>query len=95
MKYPIRVLKQRLVTDSEGPGRRRGAPSALVEFGRSTLRSMWRTYPDGTFTAPRGVRGGGQGATAQQRKRHADGEVSGELGVFSIVRLDAENRLSR
>lgn len=88
LKYPIRVLEQRLVPDSEGPGRRRGAPSARVEFGPVETSIDVAYISDGTYTAPRGVRGGGNGATAQQRKRDTDGETSDELGVFSIVRLD-------
>src|SRR5207253_6547649 len=32
-KYPIRIREVRIRTDSEGPGRRRGAPGTRVAFG--------------------------------------------------------------
>ena len=38
LKYPIRVREIRIRPDSEGAGRRRGAPGATSPTGRSTTR---------------------------------------------------------
>jgi N-methylhydantoinase B len=88
MKYPIRVREQRIMPDSEGAGRFRGAPGAYVEFEPvgCTLDTVYLS--DGTFNAPRGVRGGLDGTTARQRKRSRDAALGDELG--SYVRLDLE-----
>ena len=43
---------------------------------------------DGTFTKPRGVRGGLAGDSAHQHKRFRDGTLSPELGCYARVPLD-------
>ena len=74
MKYPIVVHEQRIVPDSEGAGRFRGSPGALVVFGPIDGCELDLIYlSDGTFNASEGVRGGGPGGKASQRKRSADG----------------------
>jgi N-methylhydantoinase B len=85
MKYPIRVLEERIVEDSEGAGRHRGAPGVRVEYGPvdGPLEIMWLS--DGTYNAPQGVRGGLDGTTAIQKKRLADGTLSEELGTYARV----------
>jgi len=88
MKYPIVVHEQRIVPDSEGAGRFRGSPGALVEFGPVEGATLDVIYlSDGTFNPSEGVRGGGPGATASQRRRAADGTLSDELGSYAHVRL--------
>ncbi len=61
-KYPIRVNEIRVRTDSEGAGRRRGAPGFKVSYGpkHDPMRAFYVT--DGYHFPPRGVRGGGDGA---------------------------------
>ena len=85
MKYPIRVLEERIVADTEGAGRHRGAPAVRVEYGpvAGPLEIMWLS--DGTYNAPQGVRGGLDGTTAIQKKRLADGTLSEELGTYARV----------
>ena len=85
MKYPIRVIEERIVADSEGAGRHRGAPGVRVEYGPvdEPLDVMWLS--DGTFNAPQGVRGGLEGSKAAQRKRNLDGTLTGELGTYARV----------
>ena len=43
---------------------------------------------DGTLNPARGVRGGGDGGPAEQRKRFRDGSLSGELGSYARVTLE-------
>ncbi len=74
--YPLRVAQRRLLIDTEGAGRFRGAPAALAEFGPvGTTMTAWFAS-DGTQNAPQGVRGGlpgGRGgAVSARRRRHAD-----------------------
>jgi N-methylhydantoinase B len=89
MKYPILVHEQRIIPDSEGAGRRRGSPGAYVEFGPVGDAPMQVVYlSDGTFNPARGVRGGENGAPAQQLKRFRDGTLSDELGSYARVQLD-------
>lgn len=75
MKYPIEVRAQHIIADSEGAGRFRGAPGAYVEYGPVAGPMEIIYTSDGTFNAPRGVRGGGEGARAQQFRRQADGTL--------------------
>ena len=88
MKYPIRVLEQRLLPDMEGAGRRRGSPAAYVEFGPVDCPMDVVYLSDGTYNAPVGVRGGWNGSCAQQRRRGLDGSESDELGPFARLRLE-------
>jgi N-methylhydantoinase B len=87
MKYPVRVHEQRLLPDSEGAGRRRGSPGAYVEYGPVGAGMDVIYLSDGTFNAPRGARGGGDGGRAEQRRRGLDGELSDELGAYARVPL--------
>jgi N-methylhydantoinase B len=88
MKYPIVVHQQRIVPDSEGAGRHRGSPGALVEFGAIDGGELDVVYlSDGTYNASVGVRGGLPGATASQRKREVDGRLTDELGSYAQVTL--------
>ncbi len=72
-KYPIRVRQIRMRTDSEGAGRQRGAPGAIVEFGpkQSTMNAAYVT--DGFHNPPRGTRGGGDAAPSVPFRITADG----------------------
>jgi N-methylhydantoinase B len=73
--YPIVVWADRIVTDSGGPGRFRGAPACYVEYGPADteIEAMWST--DGYVHAAIGARGGYPGAPARQFLRRADGAV--------------------
>jgi N-methylhydantoinase B len=76
MKYPIEVLTQELIPDSEGAGRFRGAPGAYVEYGPVDTDLQIIYTSDGTKTAPLGVCGGEAGACADQFKRELDGSLT-------------------
>jgi N-methylhydantoinase B len=91
---PIRVDERRLIPDTEGAGRTRGAPSLLVEFGPVGCEIEVGYVSDGCINAPRGVRGGETGGAADQRRRKADKSIEG-LDACAQVRLaDGETVLS-
>ncbi len=73
--YPVVVWADRIVADSGGPGRFRGAPSCYVEYGPADteIHAMWST--DGYVHPAIGARGGHPGAPARQFLRRADGSV--------------------
>jgi N-methylhydantoinase B len=61
LKYPVVFYENRLLADSAGAGRRRGAPAGRVTYGprRDPMQVMYPT--DGAVNPPRGVRGGSSG----------------------------------
>ena len=85
MKYPIRIVSQHLLPDSEGAGRFRGVPGVFVEYGPLAGEMEVVFLSDGTLNPARGVHGGLGGAAARQQLRYEDGSVSEPLG--SYVRL--------
>lgn len=60
-KYPVRITEMRIREDSEGAGRRRGAPGTRVTYGPKwdTMTAAYVT--DNHHFPPKGVRGGGDG----------------------------------
>jgi len=73
--HPIRIERQRILPDTEGAGRRRGAPAALVEYGPTHAAVDVMYGSDGTVYPAKGVLGGGQGATSAQFLRGSDGQL--------------------
>jgi N-methylhydantoinase B len=65
-RQPIHVYARKLVPDSEGAGRHRGAPSIAVEFGPAGCDISVGYVSDGVVNAAKGVRGGGDGGGANQ-----------------------------
>lgn len=61
-KYPIRIEELRVRTDSEGAGRRRGAPGTVVTYGPKDAEMSAFYVTDGMVNPPRGARGGGDAA---------------------------------
>ena len=88
LMYPIRIYTDRIVPDTAGPGRRRGAPSGEVEWGPvdGSMEGIWSS--DGNTYPALGARGGGAGAKAKQFKRERDGSLR-PLGAFDHVKLNA------
>ncbi len=64
LKYPIRVRELRVRVDSEGAGRRRGAPGTRVTYGPKHDPMTAAYVTDGHFHPPRGTRGGGDAAAS-------------------------------
>ena len=69
LQYPIRVDERRLVPDSEGAGRWRGAPALSVEFGPVGEPVDVIFAVDGRINGPIGVQGGLTGAPARNYRR--------------------------
>jgi N-methylhydantoinase B len=84
---PIRVWSDRIVPDTEGAGRFRGAPSLYIEYGPvgSELEVLYAA--DGTVNPALGVRGGESGALCRPAMRRTDGEVV-ELDAWARVVLE-------
>jgi N-methylhydantoinase B len=72
---PIVVSERRLLQDTEGAGKHRGAPSLLVEFGPLSDPIELGYVSDGCINAPRGARGGQTGGHADQQLRRAGGSL--------------------
>jgi N-methylhydantoinase B len=90
MRFPIRVYRQGLAVDSEGAGRRRGAPGAHVEFGPINCDMMVAYASDGTHFPAAGVCGGGDAANALQIKRDITGKETELQACDEITLKDGE-----
>ena len=86
LRFPMRVYKQEIAGDTEGAGRRRGAPGAHVEFGPVDCEMMVAYASDGTMFPAKGARGGGAASRARQIRRGANGDEE-ELEACTEVRL--------
>jgi N-methylhydantoinase B len=86
-KYPLRVKEIRIRTDSEGAGRRRGAPGAIVAYGPKVLPMTTTYVTDGFENPPRGVRGGGDAARSIPYRIFVDG-TEGPLDPIGAVVLE-------
>ena len=73
IKHPLDIRYQRLVPDTGGAGRFRGAPGSVVMYGTKARRMTVVVPSDGQHNPPRGVRGGRNGAAARSYKAHRDG----------------------
>jgi N-methylhydantoinase B/oxoprolinase/acetone carboxylase alpha subunit len=86
LAFPILIESHQIVPDSEGAGRRRGAPSASLEFTPTAGEFEFMYLSDGTVNPALGTRGGGAGITAWQGLRTEDGAVE-ELDLCARVWL--------
>ena len=86
LRFPIRVETQRIVPDTEGAGRRRGAPAVEATIRATDGEFDVVFLSDGTVNAPLGARGGMAGAPARQAIQRGDGPVQ-ELGVAGRLTL--------
>lgn len=91
---PIRVIRRRLLPDTEGAGRLRGASSLEVEFGPVGCDVDVAFVSDGTVNGPKGVRGGGSGGCSSQYKRTVNGELVAVAQVDVLNLEDGETVLS-
>jgi N-methylhydantoinase B len=83
---PIRVWADRIVPDTEGAGRFRGAPSLYIEYGPVDTELEVLYAADGTVNPALGARGGEAGALCRPYMRAADGELV-ELDAWARVVL--------
>src|SRR4029077_21172641 len=84
--FPIRIDSQRIAIDTEGVGRRRGAPAAELELTPTGGAVECLYLGDGTVKPPPGGRGVGPGATSWQARRGLDG-VASETELCARLRL--------
>jgi N-methylhydantoinase B len=75
LRHPILVHERRLLPDTEGAGRFRGAVAALSEFSPVGCDITVAYVSDGNFNPARGTRGGMTGAPSAQFRRRADGSL--------------------
>ncbi len=80
LRHPIIVHQRRLLPDTEGPGRHRGAPASLVELSPRLAPIDVLFQSDGTDHPPQGARGGGPGGAAKNTVRRANGSVESADG---------------
>jgi N-methylhydantoinase B len=74
-KYPVRITELRIRTDSEGAGRRRGAPGTILTYGPKVDPMIAAYVTDGYAFPPRGTRGGGDAAPSEPYLVRTDGGV--------------------
>jgi N-methylhydantoinase B len=84
---PILVKTRRLIPDSEGAGRNRGAPGILVEYGPIGCQMQAVFVHDGNINNPKGARGGLPSSPAGQAAMRAGGKRE-ELPRFTDTRLE-------
>jgi N-methylhydantoinase B len=91
---PIHVHTRRLIPDSEGAGRYRGAPAIEVEFGPVDCAMEAAFVADGNIHVPQGARGGLASQPSAQYKRTANKELVA-LDQCSMVTIgDGETLVS-
>ena len=83
-KYPIVVQSLRLMQDSGGAGRHRGAPGTEVVYGPRSGAMRVVSAPDGWQTPPRGVRGGLDGTCSQDHVLYPDGHEEKVEGFVNV-----------
>lgn len=92
MTHPVRVHEQRLLPDTEGAGRYRGAPSAYVEYGPVGTGLTVAYGSDGATHPALGVRGGLPGGPTRHLRRTAAGALE-ELPSLGLVELAEGERI--
>lgn len=75
LAFPILIRTQRIAADTEGAGRRRGAPSVEAEYGPLVGELTVIYAGDGHVNPALGAAGGERGATSRQERRDAAGEL--------------------
>lgn len=95
LNFPLLVREQRLEPDTEGPGRRRGAPSAHVEYGPLDAELELVYSSDGFQFPSQGVLGGGAGAGSRQHRRRVDGELEPLPGQGQVLLAPGETIVVR
>lgn len=90
LRHPILIEEDRIVADSEGAGRHRGAPSNLVVYSALGAPVTVVGAPEKTVTGAEGAAGGLDAPPGKQFKRHDDGALEPLPSPFSIVLAPGE-----
>lgn len=92
LHYPIVVHRREIAPDTEGAGRTRGAPSALVEYGPIVGAELQAAYgADGAENPALGVRGGGVGGRCRHLRRDSAGALHALPAAAEVVLAAAES----
>jgi N-methylhydantoinase B len=75
LRHPIFAHTRRLMPDTEGAGRFRGALGAYSEFSPLGCDMTVAYVSDGNFNPAQGTRGGLRGGASSQFRRRADGSL--------------------
>jgi N-methylhydantoinase B len=95
LHHPLFVAERRIVSDTEGPGRSRGAPSIRSEFGPIDGCSMKVIYTsDGTINPALGAAGGGAGGLSDAFKKELDGTLTRLPGCYGLDLAPGETVIS-
>lgn len=94
LRHPIRVDARRLIPDTEGAGRFRGALSAYSEFVPLESQMTVAYVSDGNTNGPKGTRGGLDGGCSAQFKRLKDGTLEPQPGCAEVVIRPGEAMVS-
>lgn len=92
--HPLLVKSRKLLQDTEGAGRTRGASSLQVEFGPQDCDIEVAYVSDGEINAAKGVRGGGAGGLAKQFLRNRSGELKRLDACAQVQIRDGETIVS-
>ncbi len=85
LRHPIFVHQRRLLPDTEGAGRFRGALAAYAEFSPVGCDMTVAYVSDGNVNPAAGTRGGHAGAPSSQFRRRADGSLEPVPGCAEVV----------
>ena len=92
LRHPIFVHARKLIPDSEGAGRFRGALGAYSEFAPVDGAMTVAYVADGNINAALGTRGGLAGAPSAQFRRKADGTLE-PVPACAEVRIAADETI--
>ena len=93
LRYPIRVDEVRIVADSEGAGKHRGAPGAKVTFGPTEAPMTLAYTIDHHSYPPVGVCGGGEGGKTMAFKLDIAGNQEG-IPLMGTITLQPGERVT-
>jgi N-methylhydantoinase B len=85
LRHPILVHARRLIPDSEGAGRFRGALGAYSEFSPRNCAMTVAYVSDGNLNPAKGVRGGGAGAPSAQFLKRRSGAIEPMPGCAEVL----------
>ncbi|WP_246727669.1 hydantoinase B/oxoprolinase family protein [Chelativorans sp. Marseille-P2723] len=85
LRHPIVVKSRRLLADTEGAGRHRGAVSAYSEFSPVDCNMTVAYVSDGNINAAKGVRGGLAGGPSSQFIRRSTGMLEPVPACAEVV----------
>jgi N-methylhydantoinase B len=94
LRHPIFVHARRLMPDTEGAGRFRGALGAYSEFAPVDCEMTVAYVSDGNLNPASGTRGGLKGAPSAQFKRLADGSLQPVPACAEVLIGSAETMVS-